>query len=186
MERTNDFKDLNDFLKFEELNQGILRIHNKIGDWELIEIQGRITYLKSLKTEQLTISINSPGGQIADSFAIYDYLKSCGLKTTAIVEGVAASAAAMIVLQAMDNRYSRPNSRFLLHEPRLFSFLEVQKTTDTQDRAKEMTILSEMVYDVLSSRCGKTKEELKKLIERREVWMSAKEALEFGLIDKII
>ena len=182
----NNHFDYNDMLQFNILQQGVIRLTGEIFEHESTVVKEINYILTNTNRKEITLIINSPGGSISGAFALYDYLISCGLRIIVKVEGIAASAASMIVLQAADERLSYPNSRFLLHEPRLFSFFEVQKTTDTQDRAKEMAILSEMVYDVLSARCNKTKKELKKLIERREVWMSAKEALEFNLIDEII
>jgi ATP-dependent protease ClpP protease subunit len=62
----------------------------------------------------------------------------------------------------------------------------MQRGSDLKDEAKEIDVLLEMIIKILSKRCNKSHEEVRKLIERKEVWFSAKEALEWGLVDRII
>ncbi len=176
---------LGEFLQFRDLNMGIIRMTGEINSYLAEDISQAISYIYSKGLREIKLFINSPGGEVSASFAILDNLMNCGMTVTAIVQGYAASAAAAIILQAADYRISLPKSRFLLHEVSQWSF-GVTSTSELRDEAKELEILSDMIYELLAKRCHKSVEEIKKLISRKQVWMSAQEALEFGLIDKII
>lgn len=178
-----------DSLEWNELNNGVIRIGGSIGEYEVEEATQRIDYLISGGHKKIQFKITSPGGSIYHAFSLYDKIVALdkeGIKVEALVEGYAASAASMIVLQAFPMRISTTNARFLLHEPRRFVFFAQERTSDIKDESREMNVLSDMIYDILAKRCGKEKEEIEKFVERKEVWLSAREAKEFGLIDKII
>ncbi len=139
--------------------------------------------------KRLDLRINSPGGDAYGAMAVYDTLVAMrkeGVSIDATVEGLAASAAAMVLLQAAEHRYARPHARFLLHEVRRWVTFQDERTSDLQDVGREMNALEAMIVGILAERCRKTEEEVKRVIERREAWMSAQEALDFGLIDRIL
>jgi ATP-dependent Clp endopeptidase proteolytic subunit ClpP len=167
---------------------GIIRFYGEVDASSVYTFLREIDEIKRCKIPHVTLYITSPGGDCYDAFAIYDAIKdlsSSGVKVIAIVEGWAASAAAMILLQAADERYCRPSTRFLLHEVRRWAFAE-EKASELQDEVKEINVITNMILEILSKKCNRSKEEVKKLIERREVWMSAEEALEWGLVDQIV
>jgi ATP-dependent protease ClpP protease subunit len=98
-----------------------------------------------------------------------------------------ASAAVMILLQAGDVRQATSSTSFLVHEIRRYtSPLGEERTSEVVDEVKELQRLTVMIVKLLSERCGKPEATVKRLFERKEVWQSATEALEWGLIDKII
>jgi len=180
--------DYPDWLQYRDLMNGIIRFYGEVDAESVYSFLREIDEIKRCKISEVTLYITSPGGDVLDAFALYDAIRdlsSSGVKVIAIVEGWAASAAAMILLQAADERYCRPSTRFLLHEVRRWAFAE-EKASELQDEVKEINTLTNMIVDVLSQKCNRTKEEVKKLIERREVWMSAEEAKNWGLVDEVV
>ena len=99
--------------------------------------------------------------------------------------GYAASSAAMIILQACSPRMSYPSARFLIHEIQELSF-GTTKLSATEDNARELNAVQDATVNLLVRRTGKSRETIKLAIERRDHWLSAKAALEFGLIDSIL
>lgn len=175
-----------DWLDREDFRCGILRID------ELDFIEKEMKQLEFLRRcdeiEEVTIYIMSPGGKVYTAFAMLDEINLLAetKKVTLIVQGYAASAASMIILQANGIRLSMPNARFLLHEPRRSVFFASERESDLQDITEEMATIKNKVIDLLASRTGKSAEEVKEKFNRKEAWMSAKEALEWGLIDGIL
>ena len=113
-------------------------------------------------------------------------LKNVGVKTEAYVEGMAASAASMIVLQGVDKRYATQNARFLIHEVRRFIMFAQERATELMEQSKEMNSLTDIVYSILAKRMKKNKKQIHELINRKEVWLSSVEAKKIGLIDNIV
>ena len=178
-----------DWLRHQELSKGIVRISESICEQSVTKALRELSVLERGKVKAITLLISSPGGGAYPSFALYDKLMALrkkGTKITAIVEGWAASAAAMIILQAADFRYARPNARFLLHEIRRWVFFSVETTSDMEDQVEEMKAIERQIVKVLAKKCKKSQGDILRLIRRKEVWMSARESKTFGLIDKIL
>lgn len=137
--------------------------------------------------KDLTVTIVSAGGSAYAAMAMYDDLREMqhkGWYITAKVKGYAASAAAMIVLQAANRRVASENARFLIHEVRQFKF-GLERKSDSIDELREITALTDQICRIIAKRSGKSPEEVHKTFERKEVWFSAAEALEWGLIDEV-
>jgi len=178
-----------EWLRYQDLANGIIYLDEPIREHTTSRILKEISEIRRRQLPTVTIIISSPGGGAYYALAIYDALRNLakkGVKIIALVEGWAASAAAMIVLQAADKRTAYPSARFLLHETRRWVFFAVERTSDLKDEVKEMDALSERIISILAKRCKKTKSEVRNLIERKEVWMSASEAKDWALIDKIV
>jgi len=183
-----EVNDLEDILKLNDIKNGRINIIGSISPFEASDWLSSIYKAVEFGNKVITIRIISPGGEVYPSFAIYDNLRLIskkGIKIEAIVEGFAASAAAAIVLQAADVRKCLPSSRFLLHEVSRWAFGS-EKASDLKDEAKEIEILTNMIINILSERSGKSVSDVKNLVERKEIWFSAQEALDWGLIDEII
>lgn len=173
----------------ELLHMGIVCIDNELDGINITETLCDLRELaygrEDMDCSRVVIHLNSPGGHAYGAFAVHDAIKAIPKPVTIIVEGWAASAASMIVLQAADKRMARPNARFLLHEIRRWAFTE-ETTSQLEDEVKEMKAITDMVVDLLSRRCGKSKQSVRATIRRKEIWMSAKQALKWGLIDGIV
>lgn len=179
-------------LRANETELGIFSLTEEIEEFSTMRLLAELRKFcrnKAGTPIPIELHIMSPGGDIYHALAIYDALRAIektGRVVTAIVEGCAASAAAMIVMQAASRRLSYENARFLIHEARRWVFMSMEKTSDVEDEHRELQALHKIVFGILAKTTGKSREELDKLVLRKEVWLSAKEALEWGLIDEII
>ncbi len=129
--------------------------------------------------------INSPGGSVSAGLAIYDMLQfvKCEIATYCI--GLAASMGALLLCcGAKGKRYSMPNSRVMIHQPLIQGGLGGQ-ASDIEIHAKELISLKEGLTVLYSKHTEKEKDLLTKYMDR-DRFMSANDALEFGLIDKIV
>ncbi len=133
--------------------------------------------------EPITVYINSPGGAADSGFAIYDVLRFVRPKVRTICSGLCASAAILVFLAAeKGERYSLPSSRFLLHQPFTSAW---GQATDLQITAKEILKLKDRFNSIVAEATGKSVEQISE-DANRDFWLSAKEAVDYHLVDKII
>ncbi len=133
--------------------------------------------------KEIKVFINSPGGDADAGFAIYDIMKFIKPKIKNICAGVAASAAVIILLGAdKENRVSLPNSRILIHQP---STGVHGTASDIQIEASEILKCREKINRMISEETNREFEKVEN-DTKRNYWMSAEEAVEYGLISKII
>jgi ATP-dependent Clp protease protease subunit len=131
----------------------------------------------------IRVVVNSPGGAVDAGYAIYDVMRFVRAPVQSICAGLAASAATVILLGAPKaNRFSLPNTRFLIHQP---STGIQGQASDVVIGAQEILKLRKKVNELLARECGKP---IEKIAEdtRRDYWLSAEEAREYGLITKIV
>lgn len=179
-----------DTIKEKDLEEGHLMLYDAVDRDTVEDILVYIREIERRKVKHITLHISSPGGGAYYAFAIYDVLKAFSSKrtnkVTAVVEGLAASAACMIILQAADERLAYPNTRFLLHEIKRWAMFGIRSKSELEDEVDEMAVLSDLIFKILSKKCGHTKEEVEEKIKRKEFWMGAEEAKEWNLIDKVM
>jgi len=133
----------------------------------------------------LLLIINSPGGSVDAGFAIWDQLKMITSPVTTLVTGVAASMGSILSLAANPKRrFATPRSRIMIHQPAIGGIVQGQ-ATDLEIQAKEILKTKKMIIEIYVEATGRKYEEIEKSIDR-DTWMSAQEALEFGLLDKIV
>jgi ATP-dependent Clp protease protease subunit len=133
--------------------------------------------------KEIKVFINSPGGDADAGFAIYDMMKFVKPKIINICAGVAASAAVIILLGAdKEDRVSLPNSRILIHQP---STGVHGTASDIQIEASEILKCREKINRMISEETDREFEKVEN-DTKRNYWMSAEEAVEYGLISKII
>ncbi len=129
--------------------------------------------------------INSPGGSIDSGFAIWDQVKMISSPVFTLVSGLAASMGSVLSLcAAPQRRFVTPNSRIMIHQPRISGVIQGQ-ATDLDIQAKEMLKTWDALVELYVHATGKPRAQIEKAMDR-DTWMSAKEAQEFGLIDKIV
>lgn len=129
--------------------------------------------------------INSPGGSVDSGFAIWDTVKMISSPVITLVTGLAASMGSLLSLVAgKGKRLATPNSRIMIHQPLIGGVIRGQ-ATDLDIQAKEMLKTRSMIVDIYSHATGKDRKVIEKAIDR-DNWMTPEEALEFGLLDKIV
>jgi ATP-dependent Clp protease protease subunit len=129
--------------------------------------------------------INSPGGSVDSGFAIWDQIKLLSCPVWTLVTGLAASMGSMLSLVAgKGKRLATPNARIMIHQPLIGGVIRGQ-ATDLDIQAKEMLKTRSMLVNIYAEQTGKTAQEIEKAINR-DNWMTAQEAKEFGLLDKIV
>ncbi len=147
------------------------------------QIMAQLILMEAENDEDIKIFINSPGGDADAGFAIFDMMRFVKPKVKAICTGVAASAAVIILLGAKkENRFSLPNARVLIHQP---STGIHGTAADIQIEASEIIKCREKINHLIAVETGQTFEKVGS-DTKRNFWMSAEEALKYGLVNKII
>ena len=160
-------------------------LHGEIDEGIAYETVRKLMYLSVLNTEPITILLNTVGGNVYDGLFIYDTIRDLvfkGVEVNIEVRGLAASMG-LIILQAATKRVSSKYTRFLIHE---MSDICHGKTSQIEDETAEAKKLNDMLRGIEAIRSKKTSEEIEALTKRRDIWLSAEEALEWGLIDSIV
>lgn len=129
--------------------------------------------------------INSPGGNVTSGLAVYDTMRFLRCPVATYCIGQAASMGAILFTAgAKGKRYMLNNSRILLHQPLINGVLE-GPATDLDIQAKEIIRIRGRIYDILAYHTGKSVEKLEADCDRN-LWLEAKEAIEYGLADEIL
>ena len=135
--------------------------------------------------KEISFYINSPGGSITDGMAIVDTMNYIKCPVSTICIGLAASmGSVLLACGAKGKRYATPNSEVLIHQPLISGGLSGQ-TTEIKIHADHMVKTREKLNKLLSEKTGQTLEQIEKDTER-DHYMTAEEALKYGLIDEII
>ena len=153
-------------------------------DMRLAErVTAQITALAAESDKPIRIIINSPGGHVESGDTIHDMIRFCGVEVKAIGTGWVASAGAHIFLGAKkENRLCLPNTRFLLHQPA--GGMRGQ-ASDIQIEAEQIIKMRDRVNRMIALETGQKIERIVKDTQRN-FWMSAEEAVEYGLAARII
>ena len=127
--------------------------------------------------------IDSPGGDVDAGFAIFDMIRFIKAPVVLVGMGLIASAAALILLSVdKENRVALPNSRYLIHQP---SSGMRGVATDIEIHAKEMEKTKAILNQIIAEQTGKSVKQVTQDTER-DYWLDAKEAVEYGLVSKIV
>lgn len=135
--------------------------------------------------KEISFYINSPGGSITDGMAIVDTMNYIKCPVTTICVGLAASmGSVLLACGAKGKRFATPNAEVLIHQPLISGGLSGQ-TTEIKIHADHMVRTREKLNKLLSEKTGQTLEQIEKDTER-DHYMTAEEALKYGLIDGIL
>ncbi|MCR5874332.1 ATP-dependent Clp protease proteolytic subunit [Phenylobacterium sp. J426] len=146
-------------------------------------VTAQITALASESDAPIRMIINSPGGHVESGDTIHDMISFCGAPVKVIGTGWVASAGAHIYLGAKkENRLCLPNTRFLLHQP---SGGVRGQASDIEIEAEEIIKMRERVNRMIARETGQTYEKVDK-DTTRNLWMSAEQAVEYGIVSRII
>ena len=134
--------------------------------------------------EPVTVFINSPGGEIFSGFAIFDMLNFIACPVTTIVTGFAASMGSILSMAAdKGRRFAMPQAKIMIHQPLLMGYQG--RASECEIQAREILKTRDHLVKLYSEQTGKSREEIKKALDR-DNWFTAEEALEYGLLDKVV
>jgi ATP-dependent Clp protease protease subunit len=146
----------------------------------------KLWYLElSAPGKPITLVINSPGGSVDAGFAVWDQVKMISSPVTTLITGLAASMGSILSLCAIKGRrFATPNSRILIHQPSIHGGLRGQ-ASDLEIHAREILKTRARIVQLYVDATGKDRDTIAQAIER-DTWLSAEEAKEFGLVDRVI
>lgn len=135
----------------------------------------------SAKSDPISLYINSPGGSVYAGYSIFDTMNIVDPDVNTVVCGMAASMGYMLAINGK-NRSALKHSRLMQHQP--LGGAQGQ-ASDIQITAKQIQLVKEELYKIISEKTGKPIEQIEKDADR-DYWMTAEEAKEYGAIDEII
>lgn len=165
------------------LKDRIIILCGEINDTNSNIVVAELLYLDSLNHNDISIYINSPGGSVTAGMAIYDTMNFIKSDVSTICVGMAASMAAFLLSSGKkEKRFALPNSEVMIHQP--LGGVEGQ-ATEIKIAAERILKLKEKMNSLLAKNTGQN---IKKVAEdtERDYFLTSKEALEYGLIDKIL
>ncbi|MDY6015370.1 MAG: ATP-dependent Clp endopeptidase proteolytic subunit ClpP [Bacilli bacterium] len=165
------------------LKDRIILLSGEIDDECANSVIAQLLYLDSLNNEEISLYINSPGGSVTSGMAIYDTMNFIKSDVSTICLGMAASMGAFLLSSGKKGkRYALPNSEIMIHQP--LGGAKGQ-ATEIKIAAEQILKTKEKLNKILSENTG---QDLKKVEQdtERDHFLDANEALDYGLIDKII
>lgn len=168
------------------LDQRKIFLWGAVTDDSAKEITEKLLYLEATDPGKgITFYINSPGGSITAGMAVYDTMQLISSPITVVVTGMAASMGSILLSGApKGNRFLYPHSRVLIHQP-LISGRFIGPATDINIQAQEMEKLRAELNEILAKASGQPIERINEDTDR-DFYLNAKEAIEYGLADKIV
>ena len=166
------------------LKDRIIMLSGEVNDQVASSIVAQLLFLEAQDPDKdIYFYINSPGGVITSGLSMFDTMNYIKPDIVTICIGQAASMGAFLLASGTKGkRYSLPHARIMIHQP---SGGAQGQSTDIQIQAQEIQRLKDTLNEILAEQTGKTAKKIEKDTER-DKFMSAKEALEYGLIDKIL
>ena len=166
------------------LNDRIVFLSGEVDNNSASLTVAQMLYLEAQDPDKdIQFYINSPGGSVTDGMAIYDTMQYIKCDVSTICVGMAASMGAFLLsCGAKGKRIALPNAEVMIHQP---SAGTQGKVTDMEIDVEHFLKIKQRINKILADNTGKTPEQIKSDSER-DNWMTAEEAKEYGLIDKVI
>ena len=165
------------------LKNRIIILTGEIDENTSSSIVSQLLYLDSINNDDISLYINSPGGSVSAGMAIYDTMNFIKSDVSTICVGMAASMGAFLLSSGeKGKRFSLPNSEIMIHQP--LGGAEGQ-ATEIKIVAEHILKLKEKLNKILAKNTGKNLSTIEQDTDR-DFYMESSEALEYGLIDKII
>ena len=161
----------------------IIFLGTEVNDYTANVIQAQLLYLDSVDSERdINIYLNTPGGSVYAGLGIYDTMQFIGSRVGTICTGMAASMGAVLLVAGEKGmRAALPHSRVMIHQP--LGGIQGQ-ASDIEITAREILKLKDELYQIISDHSGQTMDKIRQDADR-DYWMTANEALEYGMIDKV-
>lgn len=161
----------------------IIFLGTEVNDYTANVIQAQLLYLDSVDSDKdINIYLNTPGGSVYAGLGIYDTMQFVKSKVGTICTGLAASMGAVLLVAGEKGmRAALPHSRVMIHQP--LGGIQGQ-ASDIEITAKEILKLKDELYTIISDHSGQSVEQIQRDADR-DHWMTAAEALDYGMIDKV-
>ena len=161
----------------------IIFLGTEVNDYTANVIQAQLLYLDSVDSERdISIYLNTPGGSVYAGLGIYDTMQFIQSRVATICTGMAASMGAVLLVAGEKGmRAALPHSRVMIHQP--LGGIQGQ-ASDIEITAREILKLKDELYQIISDHSGQTVEKIRQDADR-DYWMTAEEALQYGMIDKV-
>lgn len=168
------------------LNDRIILLHDEVNSATASVVVAQLLYLEGQDPDKdIFLYINSPGGSVSDGMAIYDTMQYIKCDVSTICMGLAASMGAFLLSSGTKGkRIALPNSEIMIHQPLISGGGISGQVTDIMIRSNYLQRTKERLNRILSENTGKDYDLICKDTER-DNFMTAEEALEYGLIDKV-
>ena len=166
------------------LKERIIFLGEEVNDAVASVVVAQLLFLEAEDPEKdIHLYINSPGGYVSSGLAIYDTMQYIKCPVSTICLGHAASMAAVLLAGgATGKRFVLPNARIMIHQP--LGGVQGQ-ATEVEIHAREILKLRERLNDILVKHTGQSKKKVRADTER-DFYMSPEEAVEYGIVDKVI
>lgn len=166
------------------LNDRIIFLGEEVNATTASLVVAQLLYLEAQDPDKdIQLYINSPGGSVTDGMAIYDTMQYVKCDVSTICVGLAASMGAFLLSAGTKGkRIALPNAEIMIHQPSAGTQGQI---TDMAIHLKRLETIKKRMNQILAENTGKSLEEITEACER-DNFMSAEEAMDFGLIDKII
>jgi ATP-dependent Clp protease protease subunit len=168
------------------LNDRIVMLSDEVNDATASLVIAQLLYLEGQDPEKdIDLYINSPGGSITSGMAIYDTMQYIRCDVSTICIGMAASMGAFLLSSgAKGKRFALPNSEIMIHQPLIGGGLSGQ-CTDIKIHSDHLVRTREKLNTILAQNTGKSIEQIN-IDTERDNFLTAQQAMEYGLIDKVI
>lgn len=165
------------------LKNRIILLSGEIDDILANTVVAELLYLDSLSHEDISIYINSPGGNVTSGFAIYDTMNFIKSDVSTICLGMAASMAAFLLSSGKEGkRYALPNSEVMIHQPLGGAS---GQATEIKIAAEHILKTKKKLNEILAKNTGKSIKQIENDTDR-DNYLTANDAKEYGLVDKIL
>ena len=161
----------------------IIFLGTEVNDYTANVIQAQLLYLDSVDSDKdISIYLNTPGGSVYAGLGIYDTMQFVKSRVATICTGMAASMGAVLLVAGEKGmRAALPHSRVMIHQP--MGGIQGQ-ASDIEITAKEILKLKDELYQIIADHSGQAMDKIRQDADR-DYWMTAGEAMEYGMIDKV-
>jgi len=168
------------------LDKRAVYLWGQVDDKSAREVVSKLLLLEADKPgKEIKFYINSPGGMVTSGMVIYDTIKLISSPVSTICMGLAASMGSILLsVGAKGKRYIYPHGEVMIHQPSLGGYFQAT-SADIEIQAVQMEKTKLISAKILADNCGKTVEQVLKDFDR-DYWMDAQEAVQYGIVDKIL
>jgi len=161
----------------------VIFLGTEVNDYTANVIQAQLLYLDSADNERdIHVYLNTPGGSVYAGLGIYDTMQFVKSKVSTTCTGMAASMGAVLLVAGEKGmRSALPHSRVMIHQP--MGGIQGQ-ASDIEITAKEILKLKDELYQIIADHSGQAIDKIRQDADR-DYWMTAQEALQYGMIDKV-